>query len=76
MKISVSLFIASKYHELKPLKIEHLRKISTFGSITEQNIVNYEGAFLIALNFNLHDPSPLDFIELLVARYNLSEYQR
>lgn len=69
LKVAVSLFIAAKYHELHALKIEQiLRKLLLFN-VKKDVILTLESEVLILLNFDLSSPSPLDFIDLLVAKF-------
>ena len=72
LKVAVSLFMAAKYHQIKPLTMEELRRSGFFPANILSNVLIMEAKVLLNFSFNLNWVSPLDFVELFVIRFGLT----
>lgn len=71
LKVAVSIFIAAKYHEKITFTLEHIWNYPNLKNVHKDNVLILESEVLQLIKFNLNRPSALQFIDLLVLRYNI-----
>jgi len=68
-----SMFIASKYEEIMPMKLSVLCEKAGYGTFTKEDIKDKEVEILESVGFDVMGPNLFSFVQLIANKLNVKE---